>query len=206
MAQKIGDKWGRRVFHKFIWCREMFELALIHGNNTICNIKRFFLVVRHKYRRYVQFSMKIAQPATKILTNLGIEGPEGLVQQQHLGLNGKRPGQRNTLPLPTGQLRRVTPSERRQLNKFKQLLSFLPYRCRIRTTASGANSQTEGNVVFDRHGIKQGIVLKYKTDLTFSDIKLSRVTALQPYTALISGFQTRDNAQQRRFPTARRAQ
>ncbi len=52
--------------------------------------------------------VNVAQPLAQVLADLGIEGAEGLVDQQHARLNGERPGERDSLALAARQLRRIT--------------------------------------------------------------------------------------------------
>ncbi|MNW06767.1 hypothetical protein D3C71_2032310 [compost metagenome] len=52
----------------------------------------------------MQLVVQAAQPAAQLLAHLGVQGAKRLVQQQHLGLDGQGPGQRDTLALATRQL------------------------------------------------------------------------------------------------------
>ncbi|MNG37708.1 hypothetical protein D3C84_1251360 [compost metagenome] len=51
--------------------------------------------------------MQTRQPAAQLFTDLGIEGAERLVEQQHLWLHRQGTGQRNALTLAAGELFRV---------------------------------------------------------------------------------------------------
>ena len=58
------------------------------------------------------------EPAAQLLPDAGIQCPERLVQQQHLRLDGQRPGQCDPLPLPSGELGGIA---RRQPVELDQL-------------------------------------------------------------------------------------
>ena len=48
--------------------------------------------------------VQLAQPDPQLLAHLGVEGAEGLVEQQHPGLDGQRPGQGHALALAAREL------------------------------------------------------------------------------------------------------
>ena len=55
--------------------------------------------------------VQTAQPLAKLRAHPRVEGPERLVEQQHLRLDSERSGERHPLPLTAGELRRVAVRE-----------------------------------------------------------------------------------------------
>jgi electron transfer flavoprotein alpha subunit len=60
--------------------------------------------VRDEERGDVDLVVQLAQPAPQFLAHLGVERAERLVEQQHLGLDRQRAGQRDALALAAGEL------------------------------------------------------------------------------------------------------
>ncbi len=55
--------------------------------------------------------MQAAQPAAQLLAHLGVERAEGLVEQQHFGLDRQGAGQGHALALAAGELGGIARSE-----------------------------------------------------------------------------------------------
>jgi len=55
----------------------------------------------------VDLLVEAAEPHPKLLADVSVERPEGLVEEQHLWLDGERPGERHALALPARELRRI---------------------------------------------------------------------------------------------------
>ena len=66
--------------------------------------------------------VQVAQPLAQLGPHLGVERPEGLVQQEDLGLDGQRPGQRHPLALATRELRGVALGQVGQADELQQLV------------------------------------------------------------------------------------
>ena len=65
------------------------------------------LIVSDEDGRLAGLLVNFTQPSSKILAHLRVEGAEGLIQQEHPGLDRKRSCQRNALALAAGQLGRI---------------------------------------------------------------------------------------------------
>ena len=93
--------------------------------------------------------------------SLASSAPERLVEQQHLGVEHQRPGQRDALLLPAGQLRRAPGGERRHRDQLE------------RRTDPGAHlglgrlrvPQAEGHVVEHRQEREQRVALEHRVDV-----------------------------------------
>ena len=73
----------------------------------------------HDHGGHVHLVVEIAQPGPQFLAHLGVEGTEGLIQQQHPRLHRQGPGQGHPLALPTGELGGVAVAEPLQLHQLQ---------------------------------------------------------------------------------------
>ena len=92
------------------------------------HVHGLLLVVGHEDRGDVGLVVQPAQPVAQLLAHAGVERAEGLVEQQHGGLDGQRPGQGHALPLPAGELGRIAVGQVRDLHQRR---AARRPRCRI---------------------------------------------------------------------------
>ena len=65
--------------------------------------------------------VQATEPAPEVLAHVGVEGSEGLVEQQHGRLDGEGAGERHPLSLATRQLPRVAVGQPGELHHLEQL-------------------------------------------------------------------------------------
>ena len=68
-------------------------------------------------RRDMYLVVQPPQPSSQLFADIGIQGAERLVQQQHAGLDREGASQRHALPLTTGKLSRQSVGELRQMHQ-----------------------------------------------------------------------------------------
>ena len=117
----------------------------IHDADAVGQRERLFLVMRHQHGGDAQLALHLADRAPQLLADLGVQCPEGLIQQQHLGLVGERAGHRDALLLAAGQLGRQALVHALQRHQTQQLLAPLAPGAR----AHAAHAQRELDVVRD---------------------------------------------------------
>ena len=98
---------------------DLLDTAVAHHHHTVRQLQRFLLVVGHEHAGEAQLVVQVPEPATQLLADLGIERPEGFIEQQHLWLEGQGACQRDTLLLPAGELRREAFGQVRQLHHLQ---------------------------------------------------------------------------------------
>jgi hypothetical protein len=84
--------------------------------------------VSHEDRRHAQFALHVADGASQLLADLGVERAERLVHQQHLRSMRESPRHRHALLLSTGELGRqpvVHALQRHELQQFAAPLAAL---------------------------------------------------------------------------------
>src|SRR5215510_346027 len=104
VPQEAHDERRPGAFKKLLGCAFLLDLALIHDDDAVSHLERFFLIVDHEYTGDVNLVMEASQPTTQFLTDLYVKGAKRLVKEQHFRLSGQSTGQRNALPLAAREL------------------------------------------------------------------------------------------------------
>ena len=129
----------------------LLDPAVVHDDDLLGDLHRLLLVVRDEDRRDVDLVVQPAQPLAQLGADLGVERAEGLVEQQHLRLDGQRPRERHALLLAAGELRGVAVGEAVESHQREQLgdpladLRLGPF----------ADAQPEADVVVHRHVLER---------------------------------------------------
>ena len=89
----------------------LLDSTLVHDHDLPGDLHRLLLVVGDEDRRHVDLVVETAKPLAQLLADVRVQGPERLVEQQHLGLDGERASQRHALALAARELRRVPVAE-----------------------------------------------------------------------------------------------
>ena len=100
----------------------LLDDAPVHHDDQVGRRHGFGLVVRHVDGRVAVFVVQPADLETHLLAEVGVEVRERLVEEQDLGLDDERAGQRHALLLAAGQLARVAARERRELGDRQDAL------------------------------------------------------------------------------------
>ena len=77
----------------------MLDPAGVQDGDPISHLHRFGLVVGDEYGREAGSVMNVEQPFAQVLADLGVQGPEWLVEKQDARFDGERPGERDSLAL-----------------------------------------------------------------------------------------------------------
>ena len=100
---------------------DLLDPAVVHHHDAVGDLERLLLVVRDEHAGDVDLVVQPPQPAAQFLAHLGVERAEGLVEQQHLGLDRQRARQRDALPLAAGELRGIAIAEPVELHELQQI-------------------------------------------------------------------------------------
>ena len=68
----------------------LFDAPVVHDHDAVGDLERLFLVVRHEHAGHVHVVVQPPQPPPQFLADLGVEGAERLVEQQHARLDRER--------------------------------------------------------------------------------------------------------------------
>ena len=119
----------------------------------------------------VQLVVQPAQPAAQLLAHLGVERAERLVQQQHLGLDRERAGERDALALAAGELRGIAVGQPVELHQLEQLVHLARGSAPRRALAARLHAQAERDVLEHRHVAEQRVVLEHEADLALAHVR-----------------------------------
>ena len=173
-------------------CADLLNVAFVHHHNAIGHLHGLLLVVGDDYGGDVHFIVEVAQPGPQLLAHLGVEGAEGLIEQQHPRLDGQGAGQGHPLALAAGKLGGIATAISPELDEVKQLVHppanrlFFPM----------AQLQPKGHVLAHRPVLEKGKVLKDKTHLPLLHRPVGGLFTGDPDPAGISLLQTGDQPQQ----------
>jgi hypothetical protein len=142
--------------------------------------------------------VEAAKPDPQVLPDARVEGPERLVEQQHLGLHGQRPRQRHALPLPAGELVRIPVREAVEVHQLEQLVDA-PHDLGL---GALADLQAEGDVLPDRHVLESGVVLEHEADVALLRGQPGRIRARDQDRPGVRALEPRDHAQEGRLAAA----
>ena len=92
---------------------DLLDPALRHHRDAVRHRERLLLVVRHVDERDADLLLQRLQLDLQPLAELGVEGAERLVQQQHGGVQDQRARERDALLLAARELRRDAASRTR---------------------------------------------------------------------------------------------
>jgi len=85
---------------------DLAHRALVHHHQPVGHGQRLFLVVRDHDGGEAKLALQFADLDTDLLAQLGVEVTKRLVEQQHVGPDGKGTGQRHALLLAARELAR----------------------------------------------------------------------------------------------------
>src|SRR6185369_6240228 len=108
--------------------RDLLKTAGRHHADPIAHRQRLFLVVGHEERRRPDRDLDAPDLLAELSTDLRVERGEWLVEQEHLGLDRQRPGERDPLLLTAGHLEGVVVPAPSQSDQVQELsYATLPF-------------------------------------------------------------------------------
>ena len=122
LAEEVHHEVVGRLVVELVGRADLLDPALVDHHDLVGDLERLLLVVGDEHGGHGHLVVQAAQPLAQLLADLGVEGTERLVEQQHLGLDRQRAGQRHPLALAAGELRRQPVGELRQVHELEQLV------------------------------------------------------------------------------------
>ena len=135
----------------------------------------------HEHGRDPELALHLADGAAQLLADLGVQGAEGLIEQQHLGLVRQRTRHRHALLLAAGELRRQPLIHALERHQAQQLLATLP----ARPGAHVPHAQRELDVLCHRHMAEQRVVLEHQPHAALAGGDVRDVAAVQCDAAMV---------------------
>ena len=98
-TQEVGDEDRVGLFVDRLGRVRLLDAPLVHHRDPVAHRERLALVVRHEDERDPELGLERLELDLEILTELGVQRAQRLVEQQHAGLQHKRPRERDALLL-----------------------------------------------------------------------------------------------------------
>ena len=195
LVKTLPEKGGRP--------RSTRSLPLGHGverDQPIGHRRRLDPVVGDVHRGGAEGAQDAPYVADEPIVQVGVEGPERLVEEHHARAGGECSRQGDALGLATGQGGHVPPLEARQPDECQQLGD---------ARSDGAarhprRSEPVGDVVVDVEVREQHVVLEHETDAASMGRLGGHVEPVDRHRAVRRHEQAGDDAEQRRLPAAAR--
>ena len=143
-----------------------------------------------------------AQLVDEPLAQQPVQRAERLVQQQHSGLGGERPCQRDALRLAARQRGHVAALEARQPDQLKHFNHSPAPFCE----GHSGHAQPERHVALDIEVREQHFVLEHQADAALVGALAGQVAPVELNLAGVERLQPRGGPQQRRLAAARRSE
>ncbi len=121
-SDETGDEGaGRTAIHLFRRA-DLLDAPAAHDHDAVRHAHRLFLVMRDHDGGHAKPALQRSDFLAQMQPDDGIQRGERLIEQQQPGLGRERAGKRDTLLLPTGELRWILPRMLCQADKPNQLI------------------------------------------------------------------------------------
>ena len=136
-ADELGHEARLRSVVELRRSGDLLEAAGRHDADPIAHRQGLLLVVGDEEGRDPDHDLDPPDLLAELATDLGVEGRQRLVEQEHLRLDGQRPGERDSLLLAAGHLVRVATglAGRGRRGRASRRLAASAPRCRPRAAA-----------------------------------------------------------------------
>ncbi len=171
-------------------------MTLRHHADPIGDAERFLLVVGHEQRRDAELGLDPADLVAQREADLGVERRQRLVEQEHLGLHGERPGEGDALLLAARQLVWIAVGECGELDELEHLVD--PVLALLARDLAGP--QAEVDVERDVEVREQAVALEHHAHVPLVRRLVGDVDAVHRHRAGVGAFETGGDAQRRGLP------
>ncbi len=181
---------------------DLFDGAQVEHRDPVAHGQRLVLVVGDEDERDADVVLDRLQLDLHLLPELQVEGPEGLVQQEHLGPVHEGASQGHPLPLAAGELVGATVAVAAQPHAVEGLVgAALPF-----GLAHPLDPQPVLDVLADVHVREEGVVLEHRVDVPVVGRQVRDLPALQEHGARARRLEAGDHPQHRGLARSRRAE
>ena len=180
---------------------DLLDLALGHDHHRVRHGQGLLLVVGDEDKGDARLLLDFFQLHLHVLAQLQVQGAQGLVQQQHLGMGHQGPGNGHPLLLAAGQAGDGAVLKPLQGHQGEHLGDF------------GLNlllgdlllPQGEGHVFKDVQVGEEGVLLEHRVHVPLVGGDVVDFVAQEDNVPLVRGFEAADEAEHGGFAAARGA-
>ena len=181
-------------------CIVLLQRPVQDQGDAVREHDRLLLVVGDEDRRDAHLLLQPANQVAHLEAQMGVEVRQGLVEQQHLGLDDERARQRDPLLLPPRELLRAARPEVRQPDQLEHL-SDAPGDLGL---GDLAHLEAEADVVGDAHVGEQQVVLEHHHDAAVLRLLAQHRASVECHVARRRREQPRDHLHRRGLAAPRR--
>ena len=102
-THKIGHESGIWISVDLLRGTDLDNAALVENGNSVGHRQRLTLIVGNEHKGYAQGFLQSLEFFLHLLPKFQIQRTQWFIQEQDFGLVDNRPGQGNSLALPSGQ-------------------------------------------------------------------------------------------------------
>src|SRR5690554_1243606 len=191
LTDKTRDIGARRLIEDLLRRSLLLEASFVDHEDLIRNSERLILIVRDKNRGHADFIVELSEPLPELLSDLGVDGGKGLVEEQKFWRWCERAGKRHTLTLPSRELRGIALLEAFEPDKFDEL-----HRPSSRNlTRRLPDLEAERHVFLDGEMPKKRVMLEYEADLSRASVQVRRIEIVKMDASGIGLFEPCKDAQ-----------
>src|SRR5512132_1497439 len=192
-ADEPGDERRGGVVVHLARRPDLFDATLVHHDDLVRQLERFLLIVRDEQARDTELTVELVEPASEVVTDLRVQRAERFVEEEHLGLGGKRTCERDALSLAARELTGIPLRERGHMDEVEELQHPGGSLGRILLP----NAEAELNVLLHGHVSEQRVMLEHEPDATLLNGGPGLVLAGDRDPARIWAFETGDHPERR---------
>src|SRR5262249_42035922 len=142
---KLRHELCARSLKNVLRCAQLLDSTLAHHGHAVRHTERFVLIMRDVEKRHPDLTLNTPKLRLHSLAQLPIQSPQGLVQQEHMGLQHQCTRQGHALLLPAAELVGTACLQTGQLHQVEHGLdTSRDFRLR---QASALHPQAEGDIV-----------------------------------------------------------
>ena len=201
-ADESGDEGARRTLIQLAGGGELLDHPSVHDRDPVRHRHGLLLVVGDVDERRTGSRLQVLQLELHLLSQLQVQGAEGLVEEQGGRAIDERPGEGHALLLSPGQLAGTTVVHPIELNR----LEHLPHPVADLVGGELLDLEAEGDVLGHGHVRKQSVGLEHHVHVSLRGGNVRHVGPLQQDPAGVRRLESRDHAKRGRLPAARRTE
>jgi hypothetical protein len=201
-ADEVRDEGRGRTLVDLPRACDLLDPPAVHHRDPVGHRERLFLVVRHVHERRAQLVLDPLQLELHLLSELDVERPERLVQEQGCGSVHERPRERDALLLAARELTGATAFEALERNDAEDLVDPLA----VLAPRDALDLEAERDVVVDRHVWKERVLLEHHVDRAPVGRHARHVLPLQNDAARVRHLEPGDHPQGGRLAATARAE
>ncbi len=205
-AEKIADERRDGMVVEGVRRTGLLNLAVVDKHNPIRDVEGLLLVVGDENRRDAEVVVSVAKPTAEFETDFCVQSSKWFVEKKIFRIDGENACEGDALPLPAGKLRRKAFGDPVELDEIEQEIDFFADLLFRRAFRTRFRAEAEGDVLEDGKMAEEGVMLEDETDAAGGRRDVPCGHAVADDVSAVGCFESGDDAKERRFAAAGRAE